>query len=64
MENKLNYKILNTLMIVLIICLLYMIRGLWIGILGKIIAVILPFLIAFAGAYALYPYCKKIEKIK
>lgn len=61
MENKLNYKLVNLLLIVLIICLLYFIRGLWIGIFNKIVAIILPFLVAFAVAYALYPYCKKIE---
>lgn len=61
MENKLNYKLLNVLIIVLIVCLVYEIRGLWIGILGKMIAVILPFLIAFAAAYAMHPYCKKLE---
>ena len=61
MDNKLNYKLVNTLLVVLIICLLYLIRGLWIGIFTKIVAIILPFLIAFAASYALYPYCKKIE---
>lgn len=61
MENKLNYKLVNILLIVLIVCLLYFIRGLWIGILGKIIAITLPFLVAFAFAYALYPFCKKLE---
>lgn len=61
MENKLNYKLVNILLVVLIICLLYFIRGLWLGILTKLIAIILPFLVAFAVAYALYPYCKKIE---
>ena len=63
MENKVNYKLVNILLIVIIICLLYLIRGLWMGILSKIIAVIFPFLIAFAVAYALHPYCKKIENI-
>lgn len=61
LENKLNYKLVNILLIIIIICLLYTIRGLWIGVLSKIIAVFAPFLIAFAVAYALYPYCKKIE---
>ena len=61
MENKVNYKLVNILLIILIICLLYVIRDLWLGILGKIIAVLLPFLIAFAAAYAVYPYCKKLE---
>lgn len=61
MENKINYKLINILLIVLIICLLYFIRGLWLGVLAKIVAVLLPFLIAFAAAYAVYPYCKKLE---
>ena len=62
MNNKVNYKLVNILLIVLIICLIYLVKGLWLGILSKIIAVTLPFLIAFAVSYALYPYCKKIEK--
>ena len=61
MENKVNYKLLNILLIVLIICLLYLIRGLWLGIIAKIIAILLPFIVAFAGSYALYPYTKKLE---
>ena len=61
LENKLNYKLVNILLIIIIICLLYTIRGLWLGVLGKLMAVFAPFLIAFAVAYALYPYCKKIE---
>lgn len=61
MDNKLNYKLVNIILVVVLICLLYFIRGLWIGILAKIIAIILPFLIAFACAYALYPYCKRLE---
>lgn len=61
MENKLNYKLLNILFVVVIICLLYFIRGLWLGILAKLIAVFLPFIVAFAIAYAIYPFCKKLE---
>ena len=61
MENKVNYKLVNILLIILIVCLLYVIRGLWIGVLGKLVAVFFPFLIAFAVAYAMYPYCEKLE---
>lgn len=61
MDNKVNYKLVNLLLIILIVCLLYVIRGLWLGILSKMIAVLLPFLVAFAAAYAVYPYCKKLE---
>lgn len=58
-NNKINYKLLNILLVILIICLLYWISGLWIGIFEKIIAIIFPFLLAFAVAYALYPFSKK-----
>ena len=61
MKNKVNYKLLNTLLIVAIIYLIYATKGLWIGILSKVIAVILPFLVGFAVSYALYPYSKKLE---
>ncbi len=61
MENKINYKLLNLLFLILIVCLLYFIRDLWLGIFGKIVAILLPFLIAFAVSYAIYPYCRKLE---
>lgn len=61
MNNKLNYRLINILLVILIVCLLYAIKGLWLGILTKLIAVFFPFLIAFAVAYALYPYSKKLE---
>lgn len=61
MKNKLNYKLVNILLVVLIIYLTYTVRGLWLGILSKIVAVLLPFLVAFAVSYALQPYSKKLE---
>ena len=61
MNNKINYKLVNTLLIVAIICLIYVIKGLWLGILSKIVTVTLPFLVGFAVSYALYPYSKKLE---
>lgn len=62
-ENKINYKLVNILLIILIICLLYWVNGLWLGIVGKIIQIVFPFILAFAVAYALYPYQKKLENI-
>ena len=38
MKNKLNYKLLNVLVIVAIVCLLYLIKNLWIGIVNNILA--------------------------
>lgn len=63
MENKINYKLVNILIIIAIIYLLYLVRGLWIGVLAKVIAVVLPFIIGFAVSYAIYPYCKKLENV-
>lgn len=61
MDNKVNYKLVNILLIILIVCLLYIIKDLWLGLFGKILAIFAPFLIGFAVAYALHPYCKKLE---
>lgn len=60
MKDKLNYRLLNILIIIAIICLLYLIRGLWIGIVANIFKIIAPFLLAFALAYVLYPLVKKL----
>ena len=60
MENKVNYKLLNLLIVIAIICLLYTIRGLWMGIVTNIFNVIAPFLLAFALAYVIYPLVKKL----
>lgn len=60
-KNKINYKLMNTLLVILIISLLYWISGLWLGIAEKIIAVLLPFILGFSVAYALYPIQKKLE---
>ena len=60
MKNKLNFKLLNLLIIISIICLLYLIKGLWIGIVVNIFNIISPFLLAFAIAYVIYPIIKKL----
>ena len=60
MKDKLNFKLLNLLIIIAIICLLYLIRGLWIGIVTNIFKILAPFLLAFALAYVIYPLVKKL----
>ena len=60
MENKVNFKLLNLLIIITIVCLLYFIRGLWIGIVASIFNILAPFLLAFAVAYVIYPLVKKL----
>lgn len=61
-NNKMNFKLVNLLIIVLIIAVLYFISGLWVGIFNKMVAVLFPFLLAFGVAYAMYPFCKKLER--
>lgn len=60
MNDKVNFRLLNLLITIAIICLLYTIRGLWIGIVVNIFNVIAPFLLAFALAYVIYPLVRKL----
>lgn len=60
MENKLNFKLLNLLIIISIVCLLYFIRGLWLGIVTNLFNIISPFILAFGLAYVIYPLVKKL----
>lgn len=60
MNDRVNYKLLNILLIIAIVCLLYLIRGLWIGIVVNIFNIIAPFMLAFALAYVIYPLVKKL----
>lgn len=60
MEDKINYKLLNILIIISIVCLLYFIRGLWIGVVVNIFNILAPFMLAFALAYVIYPLLKKL----
>lgn len=60
-NNRINYKLVNIALFVTIICLIYLIRDLWLGVAGKILEILFPFIIAFGIAYALHPIAKKIE---
>ncbi len=60
-KDKVNYKLLNILLIISIVCLLFLIKDVWVEIVKKILTIIWPFIVAFAIAYALYPYKKKLE---
>ena len=57
-KNKLDYKLINCTLIMVIIFLLYKTGNLWFRFVAKIWQVIYPFVIAFAIAYALYPLVK------
>ena len=60
MNDKLNYKLLNLLITIGIVCLLYLIKDLWVGIVVNIFKIIAPFILAFAIAYVIYPLVKKL----
>ena len=62
--KRLNYNYLNSLLVLLIIYVLFLLRNLWSGVFFKLLAVLQPFIIAFAIAYALYPFEKWLEKKK
>lgn len=61
-KDKLDFRLVNLALVVLVIYLCYKTGHLWMGIVDKIIAIILPFVIAFALAYAMYPFVQKLNK--
>ena len=60
MKDKVNFKLVNMLLLLAIICLLYLMRGLVVGIIGKAFAIFAPFILTFAIAYAIYPIVRKL----
>ena len=64
MKNRLNYKLVNIAIVSLIVYLLYSTGNLWIGIINKTFQIVSPFLVAFAIAYALYPFLKYLTNNK
>ena len=63
LKNKLDFKLINITLLVLIIFLLYQTSDLWIGLVMLLSKIIFPFLIAFAVAYALFICDKKCGKL-
>ena len=64
MKDKLDFKLINTALLVLIIDLLYQTGNLWTGAIGKILTITGPFIFAFAFAYAIYPLLKYLQANK
>ena len=60
--EKINYKLINILLIVLIIFLLFILSPYWISYFSKGLAIILPIFLAFIIAYGLYPIKKQLNK--
>lgn len=61
-QNRLNYKLLNLLLLMLVAYLGVSTVGVWSGILFRILGILFPFLLAFAIAYALHPFVKFLER--
>lgn len=57
-KNKLDFKLINLALIVLIIFLMYQTASIWVGLLNIILKVSAPFFFAFILAYVLHPYLK------
>lgn len=62
LKDRMNYKLLNILILVAIIFLAIITMDYWWGIIGKILSILFPFVMAFAIAYALYPGVKKLQE--
>lgn len=64
MKNKINFKLVNIALVAFILFLIYRSGHLWTGIIGKVVQISTPFVIAFVIAYALYPLLKYLEDKK
>jgi predicted PurR-regulated permease PerM len=60
-EKKLNYKLLNILIVFGICFLFFNTLGMWKYIVDKFFSIVFPFIISFSIAYALYPFLFKLE---
>ena len=61
-KDKLNYKLLNTLILAAIAYLGLITMDYWGGVISKVFSILLPFLISFGIAYSLYPLVRKLRK--
>lgn len=61
MKNKINYRLVNFLLLMAIIYIIIATSGYWGGIILKVFQIILPFFLAFVFAYVLDPFVKKLE---
>ena len=59
-KNRLDFKLINAVLLVLIVYLVYQAKDFWFGTINLLFNILLPFLIAFAIAYAFYPIVKKL----
>ena len=63
-KNRIDFKLINIVLFALAVYLIYQARDLWVGVISLVFKILLPFLIAFALAYAFYPIVKKLTDKK
>lgn len=61
LRDKLNFKLLNLLILLVIFYIAISTIDWWGGIISKLISILFPFMISFAIAYALYPLVRKLQ---
>lgn len=61
-KEKLNYKLINILVLMVIIYIVFSTANYWLGFIGKLIGILFPFLLSFVFAYVLHPFVKKLEE--
>ena len=59
-KNKIDFKLVNIVLLVLAVFLVYQARDFWFGTISLLFNILLPFFIAFSIAYAFYPIVKKL----
>ena len=60
-KDKLDFRLVNLALIALTVYLVYKTGHLWMGTIDKILEIIIPFVLAFALAYAMHPFVEKLE---
>lgn len=58
LKNKIDFKLINLALIVLIIFLMYQTANIWLGLLGVTLSILGPLFFGFIIAYSLHPYLK------
>lgn len=61
-KDKLNFKLLNLLILLVIFYIVVSTISWWGGIISKLISIISPFAISFAIAYAFHPIVRKLQE--
>ena len=61
-KDKMNFKLLNILMFAVIVYLIILTYGIWGTIIGKIMSIVMPFIIAFGIAFSFYPIVRKLRQ--